>query len=367
MSTTPVNYRKLETARLLKLLDSPAVGELEHKEIKSILEDRQRRQAKAIAAIELADVKGLLKRYELDWEITLRPITVIDPEYDIASSWAGADGSSAPVESHQLYTHETLCWPIRMDTKQLLGRFASNQDKPIIQNKDLIELGIRLANSEGSEVTFAKAINDGGSIIISIRAGSEVRVGPDVVQRYIYLLDNRTGEHGLRIGFGETNLRCSNQMNFVNRNAAHSLRHTKTFHGRIEALIESYDALNAEMDAHQQFVESLAAQTIDANRWDDVKYEFINLVLDVDLQDDFTGVRVPAGYEVAVLLDDCIEVEREAIGQSLWTLLNGVTRMTTHEREQLYPRSDTPELYKDIAYGKAGEIAAKAYEILQTL
>lgn len=347
--STPVNYRKLETARLLKLLDSPAVGELEHKEIKSILEDRQRRQAKAIAAIEAADVAGLLKRYELDWEIQLLPI-LVDPGF-----------------GNELPQHETLCWPIRMDTRKLLGRFASNEDKPILQNKELIELGIRLANSEDSEVTFAKAINDGASLILSIRAGSEVRVGPDKVQRYIYLLDNRTGEHGLRIGFGETNLRCTNQMNFVNRNAAHSLRHTKTFHGRIEALIESYDALNEEMEQHQQFVEALAAHTIENDRWDAVKYEFINLLLDVNLQDDFSGVRVPAGYEVAVLLDDCIEVEREQIGQSLWTLLNGVTRMTTHERDQLYPRSETPELYKDIAYGKAGEIAAKAYEILQTL
>lgn len=351
MSKLPVNYRKLETARLLKLLDSPAVGEFEYKEIKTILEDRQRRQAKATAAIELADVKNLLKRYELDWEIKLWPVSAVIPAFEDVS----------------IFKHDTLCWPVRMDSGKLLGRFASNEDKPILQNKDLIELGIRLANSEGSEVTFAKAINDGGSIIISIRAGNEVRVGPDVVQRYIYLLDNRTGEHGLRIGFGETNLRCSNQMNFVNRNAAHSLRHTKTFASRIEALIESYDALNAEMDQHQQFVESLAAQTIDAKRWDDVKYEFINLVLDVDLREDFTNVRVPAGYNVAVLLDDCIEVEREAIGMSLWTLLNGVTRMTTHERDQLYPRSETPELYKDIAYGKAGEIAAKAYEVLLTL
>lgn len=358
MSKLPVNYRKLETARLLKLLDSPAVGELEHKEIKSILEDRQRRQAKAIAAIELADVNGLLKRYELDWKIQLLPICV-----NVAKS----EDDPQFFDPADMFFHDTLCWPIRMDTGKLLGRFASNADKPILQNKDLIELGIRLANSEGSEVTFAKAINDGGSIIISIRAGDEVRVGPDKVQRYIYLLDNRTGEHGLRIGFGETNLRCSNQMNFVNRNAAHSLRHTKTFHGRIESLIESYDALNAEMEQHQQFVEGLAAQMIDANRWDDVKYEFINLVLDVDLREDFANVRVPAGYDVAVLLDDCIEVERVEIGRSLWTLLNGVTRMTTHEREQLYPRSDTPELYKDIAYGKAGEIAAKAYEVLLTL
>jgi hypothetical protein len=359
MSTTPVNYRKLETARLLKLLDSTTISELEQKEVKAILEDRQRRQAKATAAIELADVQGLLKRYELNWEIQLLPVAVA-----IVSPMEGEE----PFENLEaVHYHDTLCWPIRMDTNKLLGRFASNADKPIIQNKELVELGIRLANSEDSEVTFAKTINDGASIIISIRAGGETRVGPDVVQRYIYLLDNRTGEHGLRIGFGETNLRCTNQMNFVNRNAAHSLRHTKTFHSRIEALIESYDALNEEMEQHQQFVESLAAHTISDERWNDAKYEFIDLLLDVDLQEDFSGVRVPAGYEVAVLLDDCIEVEREAIGQSLWTLINGVTRMTTHERDQLYPRSETPELYKDIAYGKAGEIAAKAYEILQTL
>lgn len=344
------NYRKLETARLLKLLDSQNISEQDQKEIRDILVDRQRRQEKAIAAVEAADIASLLKQYDLDWEIQLYPVCV--------------DLQGGSVYFPQ---HETLCWPLRTDNNKLLGRFASNADKPIMQNKELLELGIRLANSDDSEITFAKVINDGASILISIRAGDKVRVGPDTVQRYIYLLDNRTGEHGLRIGFGETNLRCTNQMNFVNRTAAHSLRHTKTFHGRIAALIETYDVLYEEMEAHQEFVESLAARPITKEKWDDTKYEFISLVMDVDLRTIVAGERAPAGYDVAVMLDDCIEEEREEIGMSLWTLLNGVTRMTTHNRELMYPRSELPELYKDIAYGKAGEIAARAYHILQTL
>ena len=60
-----MNYRKLESARLLKMLDSTSIGELEQKEIKAILEDRQRRQAKAIAAIEATDIRHCSYR---DWE-----------------------------------------------------------------------------------------------------------------------------------------------------------------------------------------------------------------------------------------------------------------------------------------------------------
>ena len=90
-------------------------------------------------------------------------------------------------------------------------------------------------------------------------------------------------------------------------------------------------------------------------------------MFDVDLRNDFANVRVPAGYTEANLLDECIEEEAGQIGFTLWTLLNGVTLMTTHRRDDLYPRSDTPQLEKDIAYGKAGEIAAKAYSILLTL
>ena len=352
-----MNYRKLESARLLKMLDSTSIGELEQKEIKAILEDRQRRQAKAIAAIEATDIRQLLRDNNLDWEIHLFPLLVSDASDVIESS--GIEGT--------VYAHETLHWPVRIDNMKLLGRFACTSEKAVMQNKDLIELGLRLANSENSEVTFAKALGEGESIMVAILAGTPMQVGPDRVQRYIYLLDNRTGEHGLRIGFGETNLRCTNQLNFVNRNAAHTLRHTKTFHGRIESLIESYDALREEMDVHQQFVQSLAEHMIEADKWDDVKYEFIDLLFNVDLRADYSNVRVPAGWDKAVLLDDCIEEEAEAIGYSLWTLLNGVTRMTTHNREQLYPRSEVPGLESDIAYGKAGEIAAKANEILQTL
>lgn len=344
------NYRKLETARLLKLLDSQSISAEEREEVRSIIEDRERRKAKAVAAIEATDIGSILKSNYLDWEIHLYPLAVVDE-----------------TQREITFYHETLHWPVRIDTMTLLGRFACTKDKAVMQNREIIELGLRLANSEDSEVTFAKALGEGESIMVAIRGGEPMQVGPDTVQRYIYLLDNRTGEHGLRIGFGETNLRCTNQLNFVNRNAAHTLRHTKTFHGRIEALIESYDALREEMEAHQQFVQSLADRVIDAKNWDDAKYQFIDLLFDVDLRADYANQRTPAGWDKAVMLDDCIEEEAGAIGYSLWTLLNGVTRLTTHNREQLYPRSEVPGLESDIAYGKAGEIAARAYDILHTL
>lgn len=353
-----MNYKKCSTKQLLGLLDSKTISHDDLIDVKTILKYREERQQKALQAIEKADVDGLLNTYELNWEINLFPlaVAVVSPaEEDFIENLEA------------VHFHDTLHWPLRMDNNRLIGRFACNGDKPILQNKDMIELGIRLANSDDSEVTFAKAIGDGGSIMIAIRAGDPVVVGPDKVQRYIYLLDNRTGEHGLRIGFGETNLRCSNQLNFVNRNAAHSLRHTKTLPDRLSALIDTYDTLAEEMDTHHQFVESLAARTYDRVQFDAIKYQFIDLLFDVDLKEDFTNVRTPAGYNESVLLDDCIEEEAEQIGLSLWTLLNGVTLMTTHRRADLYPRSETPELEKDIAYGKAGEIAAKAYEILLTL
>lgn len=349
-----MNYRKMPTDRLLKQLDSKDISAEALAEVKSILENRERRRLKAAAAIENADIASILKANDLDWEIHLHPLAVVTGDLN--------DDSLSIVG-----THENLHWPMRADNHQMLGRFACTADKAVMQNREVIELGIRLANSEDSEVTFAKPLGKGESIMVAIRAGTPMKVGVDTVQRYVYLLDNRTGEHGLRIGFGETNLRCTNQLNFVNRNAAHTLRHTKTFNDRLESLIESYDALAEEMEHHHQFVESLAARTITEEKWADAKYQFIELLFEVDLRADYSNVRTPAGWDKAVLLDDCIEEEAEAIGYSLWTLLNGVTRLTTHNRELLYPRSEVPSLESDIAYGKAGEIAAKAYEILLTL
>ena len=55
------NYRKLATDRLLKLLDSQNISAEEREEVRSIIEDRERRKAKAIATIELADVGKILR------------------------------------------------------------------------------------------------------------------------------------------------------------------------------------------------------------------------------------------------------------------------------------------------------------------
>ena len=353
-------FNKIATKNLLTIIDKGSCSHEEREIIMDILKRREIRIEKANQRVSETDISKILKDKDLDWEIHLYPLACVSNTYE-------NDGVMENGSRSIYGVHETLHWPIRNDNDKLLGRFACSKDKPIMQNREMIELGLRLANADDSEITFIRSIGEGESIILSIRAGQPVAVGPDKVQRYIYLLDNRTGEHGLRIGFGETTLRCQNQLNFVKNDAAHKIRHTKNMKDKVEAVIEQYDTLAEEIEVHNNFVLSLAAKTFDSETFDKAMYNFIALLTDVDLRDDFANTRVPAGYDLAVVLCDCIFEEEKQIGRSLWTLLQGVTLLTTHKREVLYPRSEMPSLDYDIAYGKAGDLTSKAYQILTTL
>ena len=355
-------FKSLQSKSLFALLDNKksSISHEEQVEVKAILANRELRRQRAEAAIEAANVDSLLRQNDLDWEIELYPLAVVTG-YDVKGEFEDTEPDTV------LGIHETLHWPIRMDIKKLLGRFACSENKPIVQNREMIELGIRLANSDNSELTFVRAIDEGASIMLAIKAGDTIKVGPDTVQRYIYLLDNRTGEHGLRIGFGETNLRCANQMNFVNNTAAHKIRHTKNMQEKLAVIIEMYDALAEEIQSHQKFMEELTQVEYDDKKFDNIVFYFIAAVTGVDLQSDYANQRTPAGWDIAVTLSDCIYEEQEAIGNTQWTLLNGVTRLTTHNREVLYPRSEMKSLEEGLAYGKEGDLLSKAYEVLMTL
>lgn len=350
-------YTKFESARLFSLLDSKKAN-ISHEDqvgIKEILQRREARRQRAAEMIEAADISSILAENDLNWTISLNPLACVIKyeEEDTAPAILGI--------------HETLYWPMRDDTCQLLGRFAANGDKPIIQNREMLELGLRLANADNSEVTFIKTTGNGESIVLAIKAGDVVAVGPDRVQRYIYLLDNRTSEHGLRIGFGETNLRCTNQIQFINNTAAHKIRHTKNMADKINAIIDTYDVLAEEMEAHHRYMLELVDYKFEEKAFDEAVLVFIEQLTGIHLKNDYANVRIPAGWDLAVQLSDCIYEEAEAIGFSAWTLLNGVTRLTTHERQILYPRTEIKSLEEGLAYGKEGVLLTKAYETLMTL
>lgn len=335
-------FAKMGTAQLLKKLENQQGSHEELADIKAILVKRNALVDKAARA-DVSEVDALLASYNLDWEIQLEPLTTTGPGGEIR-------------------VHPTLSWPVRQDVSLPLGRFGCKADKPLLQNRDLLELGLRLAGATGSEVTFAKVLDEGASVLISIKLGRPVEIGTDKVQRYVYILDNRTGEHGLRVGFGETTLRCTNQLRFVSRNAAHTIRHTKTLRDRIEALVETYDQLGEEVATHHLRCKLLREYPMSV----ELSNELITTLTGCDLTnvDQLSNKRTPAGYRLATMLQDAVAQECTLSGMNLWGFLQAVTWVTTHQTADLYPRSEAPTLDDDLAYGKGGELSEQAYQLL---
>lgn len=340
-------WRKQGTAQLLKRLESPRnLTPDDLAAIKQVLKDRDK-LAKDLTDTLEDDVTETLQQYNLDWSIQLRPLCA-----EIS------DGEGKYVQ------HPRLWWPVRMDTGLMLGRNACDEDKPVLQNRDLVELGLRLAHATGASVKNCLVLNDGASVMMTIQMTGTVSVGQDVLTRYLYLLDNRTSEHGLRIGFGDTVLRCGNQLRMVSSTASIKMKHTKTLGQRLAALVEAYDGLQGEMDDHNRHLRYWA--TIPAA--DDMIEDLVMHLTGIDLTADETGQRRPSPKQVlADALFATINDECRQVGQTMWGVLNGITLVATHKRHLLYPVAPMPELDHDLTYGQAGKLQTAAYEWLRQI
>lgn len=339
-------YKKQGTPQLNRLLESGKVLDKSALEaIKHVLRTRDK-LSEALSTADTSEIFTLLNMFDLDWEIRLERLCT-QASYE----------SGGP----DYRVHPRFWWPVRQDNHQPLGRNCCDKDKPILQNKDVLELGLRLAKATGANVRMAASLNEGASILVGIESPAMVKVGPDTVRRHVYLLDNRTSEHGLRIGFGDTVLRCTNQLRRVKLEAAVKMKHTKSLPERIEALLEAYDGLTETLTAHDERLARWAQMPLT----DDLVTDLILHLTGVDRTADVTGQnRVTPKMRLAETLERCINAQCLEVGQTVWGLFNGVTWVSTHVRHELYPASATPDEHTDQVYGKAGKLASDAYDWL---
>lgn len=341
-------WRKMATQQLLRRLESPnTLSPDELNDIKEVLKGRDKLVQGLSDTIGDA-VERAVKHYDLDWEIQLKPLQ--------ATLYNEYEDKTFTVQHPRLY------WPVRLDKGLMLGRNACDQDKPVLQNRDVLELGLRLAHATGAQVSSAFVLNDGASLLVSISMPNASHVASDTVNRFVYLLDNRTSEHGLRVGFGDTVLRCGNQLRMVSSSASVKMKHTKSLRERLAALVEAYEELTDDMTAHDQRLQAWARTPATPT----LVNELVEHLTGVEVGADETGRKgrpAPKTILQEALLELIADQCRE-VGYTVWGVMNGVTYVATHRRHLLYPVAPMPELDHDLTYGQAAALITKAYDWL---
>ena len=342
MKLTIQQIKKSSTARLTKYLSSKEIDQETYEIIKSVLLYREETAEKMErAGVHQQAINFIEGRPDLQFEIVNRPMGVkSDGKFvEHADAWY---------------------WPFHTGIGKPIGKYPCLPDSPKMQNKDLVELGLKIAGGIGAKITKAVAMKDGASFLLGLEMPERIEVGEDVYEQYIYILDNRTGEHGLRIGFGNVCLRCQNQMRFVKKNLSINVKHTASMHDKLQVIVDNIDLARQEQEELFQLMRELQKVEVSSEESD----LFIRTICGYDESAGLEKRKVaPAGMREYNALISITEKEFSQVGRTAYGLLQGVTNLVTHEHQSLYRK--VVAFDEAITYDKGATFISDSLEMLK--
>jgi hypothetical protein len=202
----------------------------------------------------------------------------------------------------------------------------------ISQNVDIVNLALQGMQSFGDDLKVKKAgsLNGGRKVFIQLAIKGFSKVGNDIIERYVTLIDSNDGSTSLSIGIGDLTMSCSNQFWKFYAKGNAKFRHTHTLTQRmseIPMLIEL--ALNEslkQVELYNKFVSTEISR--------DLAHKLVKSLLGYDKV--YTSMSELSGKSTkAINIMDTlyanIETEIKDKGLNLWGLHSGVTRFTTHD------------------------------------
>lgn len=269
------------------------------------------------------------------------------------------------VEKEKLYTGSGIVTDqyatMRNDT--ILGYVKENYK--VFQNWELIELAIRLAQSQDLKIHKAGFLGQGEKVYVQIDLGSnkmnyyDGRLTNDVVNRYITILNSHDGKGSLSFGCGNTVMSCSNQFTKFYKGASERIVHSMSLDDKLESAEKHFhNIIEDEYEMQCNFGEM--NHRIVTN---DVKLELIYKLTGVDLLNkDRASEHSTRKINQVESLVNAITTEIADKGNTLWGLFNGVTRYTTHDMYK-----DQEKSLKGSLTGIGNRYNTKAYEMLSDL
>lgn len=233
----------------------------------------------------------------------------------------------------------------------------------ILQNEQLAELALRLAEKVGAKSVYARGYKEGKKSSLNIVEQEKIieyaQVG-DIIESGV----NITNVHGggsIKVSNQSLILSCSNGMTKQLKDVTATVRHSKNMVQMLEELLFINDKAIVQQMTMLDEIEQMMNTEIQAN---DVS-RMIQEIMNVDAR-KITALGTSVDYstrkvEQTKSLLDSIKEEMSYKGNTAWGLLNGVTHYTTHKAGSDKNREDSK------IFGSLAKADNKAYDFAMSL
>jgi hypothetical protein len=202
----------------------------------------------------------------------------------------------------------------------------------VSQNYDIVNLALQGMQPFGDDLRVQKAgsLNGGRKVFIQLAIKGFSKVGNDIIERYVTLIDSNDGSTSLSIGIGDLTMSCQNQFWKFYAKGNAKFRHTHTLTQRMSEIPMLIELALNESIKQVELYNKLASTPITK----DLAHKLVKELLGYDKLYTSMSELSKKSTKAINIMDNLyrnIDIETADKGLNLWGLHSGVTRFTTHD------------------------------------
>lgn len=201
----------------------------------------------------------------------------------------------------------------------------------VSQNADVVGMVLKGVDKFSKDLTVTKAgsINGGRRVFMQLEINGTAKAGTDLIKRYVTVIDSNDGSTSLSVGIGDLFMHCQNQFFKFYKAGNAKFRHTATLNQKIMTIPSLIKIALQESMQQVEIYNKWASTPLTKNLAD----KMVKHILGYDKVITSTAELAELSTRSVNMMDALyadIKTEREAMGDNLLALFNGVTRFTTH-------------------------------------
>lgn len=247
-------------------------------------------------------------------------------------------------------THKVI---IKVDSNFQLS-VMKNSYNPML-NSDFMETTERMKEISGFEFSGYSEIDNGRILLAHMKNNlKDFSIDGNKIEDYLLLGSSHDGRFSFFVGTTTVLIRCKNQFSHITQ--AEKVRHTKSAPKRREDLMRSLDVyFQARKMMYSNFDKMLTVKVDEK-----LKQDAIDYILGISKEDRLDSKISTRKLNIMEVLNQDISYEMGDLGKNAFGLLNGVTKFTTHHREQ------KESIFGNV-FGSNADINNRAYEFAMDL
>ena len=291
----------------------------------------------------MLSTEQILEQNGLNWNVVKKPLMYA--------------GECTPEANNGLH-HTPFYGIVREDTGEVFTTVSGVYEPT--QNSTIIETMQEIAGENDLEIIKAIPLNNGRKVVVQMKKprGYRIIIGNEPTEQYVYAINGHDGSSSLRFGFMNKVIFCQNQFAWLSSNALSGYRHTKSIQEKVEQLPKILNFTDQEERIAD--LQNFSMKSVNT----DLINDLVDYLTITDKSSQEWGEwKIPTRTRnIRNDLESCIVSEVNRIGSTKWSLFNGVTRYTTHQKSS--PKREYGK-QESILTGLCGKMNEKAFNFLK--